>query len=272
MSQPTPASATAFWTEFLTEALDKAQERASRIARALGFLVEFRMGLNCWYAQSMPERNGTIEMVISANWNEDLVGQVDMLYAASLEQGDAWPAHLHVSKYCITSRATLNQMRIMQGDSTVCMAEDIKFMIAESKTHHNKWDLFLHVPADIRSIFLEVDTVPDESCQVTANALFMELLHNLVGEYHILHTIGEKCFVTTAADMYDARDALAQLDAAIQLDPRNNCSRCGAKPYNVRLFRCSRCKDAHYCSRVCQRADWSAHKKICATKAVVIDQ
>lgn len=31
----------------------------------------------------------------------------------------------------------------------------------------------------------------------------------------------------------------------------------------VGTFKCSRCHDTHYCKRECQKADWSAHKKIC---------
>jgi hypothetical protein len=26
---------------------------------------------------------------------------------------------------------------------------------------------------------------------------------------------------------------------------------------------CSKCKNVHYCSNVCQKADWSSHKKLC---------
>jgi hypothetical protein len=45
------------------------------------------------------------------------------------------------------------------------------------------------------------------------------------------------------------------------------CKTCGA--YNmptrpkVKLFRCSRCRDACYCSRECQAADWQNHKLGC---------
>lgn len=31
------------------------------------------------------------------------------------------------------------------------------------------------------------------------------------------------------------------------------------------LLRCSKCKLAHYCSKECQSASWSTHKKVCRT-------
>ncbi len=39
------------------------------------------------------------------------------------------------------------------------------------------------------------------------------------------------------------------------------CSFCLRKP--GRLFRCSDCKQLHYCSQSCQKSDWSEHKTEC---------
>jgi TPR repeat protein len=39
------------------------------------------------------------------------------------------------------------------------------------------------------------------------------------------------------------------------------CSVCGAPAEST----CGECKDVHYCSRECQKADWRGHKKVCAT-------
>jgi len=36
-----------------------------------------------------------------------------------------------------------------------------------------------------------------------------------------------------------------------------------------KLLACSKCRMAHYCSKECQRADWKAHKKLCALSAQV---
>ena len=29
------------------------------------------------------------------------------------------------------------------------------------------------------------------------------------------------------------------------------------------LLRCTRCRQAHYCSKTCQRSDWKVHKRVC---------
>jgi len=43
------------------------------------------------------------------------------------------------------------------------------------------------------------------------------------------------------------------------------CERCGAAGPSVK--RCSRCRNAYYCSRDCQTASWSAHAPLCDTVA-----
>ncbi|TCD63310.1 hypothetical protein EIP91_005691 [Steccherinum ochraceum] len=43
------------------------------------------------------------------------------------------------------------------------------------------------------------------------------------------------------------------------------CAQCGAQKGSVgeELLRCSRCKDAYYCSKDCQKVAWKSHKSIC---------
>jgi MYND finger len=41
------------------------------------------------------------------------------------------------------------------------------------------------------------------------------------------------------------------------------CCVCGKRNTNVKLFKCSRCKIAEYCSKECQMADWKRHKTQC---------
>jgi len=40
------------------------------------------------------------------------------------------------------------------------------------------------------------------------------------------------------------------------------CNRCGQGARK----RCANCEKARYCSRDCQRLDWSEHKKVCGSK------
>ncbi|KAK3654134.1 hypothetical protein LTR56_004188 [Elasticomyces elasticus] len=46
-----------------------------------------------------------------------------------------------------------------------------------------------------------------------------------------------------------------------------SCTNCGkAAAGEVSLRRCANCRDAQYCSRACQRADWKQHKQVCELK------
>lgn len=43
-----------------------------------------------------------------------------------------------------------------------------------------------------------------------------------------------------------------------------HCSQCNLMTYDRSFFkRCSKCKDALYCSEDCQKKHWSVHKKTC---------
>lgn len=44
---------------------------------------------------------------------------------------------------------------------------------------------------------------------------------------------------------------------------RQECNFCGVSGTSQKLVRCTRCKKAWYCGKVCQLADWKAHKKEC---------
>eukprot|EP00986_Skeletonema_menzelii_P011098 scaffold5615_cov136-Skeletonema_menzelii.AAC.2 len=43
----------------------------------------------------------------------------------------------------------------------------------------------------------------------------------------------------------------------------DNCIQPGRKVERSKMFSCSRCGDANYCSVECQRADWKRHKEFC---------
>lgn len=55
-----------------------------------------------------------------------------------------------------------------------------------------------------------------------------------------------------------------------QMFDENHCSHCGKKPAaQAKLSRCAACHTAPYCSRQCQKANWSRHKDWCK---IIVDQ
>jgi splicing suppressor protein 51 len=54
--------------------------------------------------------------------------------------------------------------------------------------------------------------------------------------------------------------------------PTHSCAACNktADDSGIKLKRCAKCQTTEYCSRDCQKNDWKAHKKICASNASAI--
>lgn len=46
------------------------------------------------------------------------------------------------------------------------------------------------------------------------------------------------------------------------------CTRCQTSGLETKLLLCGKCRQARYCSRDCQKADWPAHKAACKTAVV----
>ena len=50
------------------------------------------------------------------------------------------------------------------------------------------------------------------------------------------------------------------------IKPNKECDYCEIKETNVKFSKCSMCKCTYYCSKECQKKDWSMHKKICGNR------
>jgi hypothetical protein len=253
--------------ELKTEHFDSAMGTICKTARAIGFLVEFRLGIDRWNGTSLPERKNTIEMVLSANWNRNLCDQVDILYKTQANLPEYWG----VSKYCITNGKMLSQMHVEVSGTVVCNSDDIKYAAVPSKTDLRKLDLILYVPPEVRNVFVDTGPVPDDkgvvSYEVTCSSMLMQLMHNLIGEFHILHTLGEIVMCQEQPgdiELRHAKHAKAEMDATALAGVHPECDRCKIRAYNHHLRRCIRCKKAYYCSVRCQKADRSAHKLVCS--------
>lgn len=267
------ADADRFWSLFLTGekrivAMIKKGEsplkEISDLARACGFLVEFRVSVGKKNAISLPEYADTIEIILSANWNRNLCEQVELLFQNVPKLPSGWT----VSKYCITTKKMLSDMKVRIGEEIVGGSEDIKYALVESRTP-GKMDVILFAPEEVRNgLFKGGMPKDDAEIQSESSPLLMQLLHNIMGEYHILQTLGEIIVCTEspgdAVVLRNVVDAKKEMDAhaAMGLE-MTECDRCAAKFYNVCLKRCSRCRKTSYCGVKCQKADYKTHKSVC---------
>ena len=51
------------------------------------------------------------------------------------------------------------------------------------------------------------------------------------------------------------------------IKPNKECDYCEIKETNIKFSKCSACKCTYYCSKECQKKDWSIHKKICNNRS-----
>ncbi|KAF2641053.1 hypothetical protein P280DRAFT_517285 [Massarina eburnea CBS 473.64] len=65
-------------------------------------------------------------------------------------------------------------------------------------------------------------------------------------------------------DVSSFPDDMVQPTSNANLSATSTCSTCGQLPSSgSTLQRCSRCKSAYYCSKVCQKTAWKLHKVDC---------
>ncbi|KAG8720992.1 hypothetical protein FRC08_016462 [Ceratobasidium sp. 394] len=65
-------------------------------------------------------------------------------------------------------------------------------------------------------------------------------------------------------DLQRGMEGPTDAEMASRLELTNRCWGCGG-PGRPNLLVCSKCKRARYCSTICQRQDWKAHKQNCKT-------
>jgi hypothetical protein len=60
-------------------------------------------------------------------------------------------------------------------------------------------------------------------------------------------------------------NAVLDSKAAQQRVALKSCAKCACKEAATAQFKtCQQCKVTFYCGKACQKADWKAHKKLCA--------
>jgi ankyrin repeat protein len=79
------------------------------------------------------------------------------------------------------------------------------------------------------------------------------------------------CASASASASASAAAATACKDRAMSKDDLvANCASCMKTAATVMLLRCSKCRAVHYCSKECQKVDWSAHKRVCAAQRTYV--
>ena len=100
---------------------------------------------------------------------------------------------------------------------------------------------------------IEVDGSEDVSCLRKIVELFNPDDHTLVSYYRN----------RTPCSCLDEKYKEVKSVKKMGLCCNTNCSQPGCRVERSKMFSCTRCGAANYCSVQCQRADWKKHKKIC---------
>lgn len=101
------------------------------------------------------------------------------------------------------------------------------------------------------------------------------LLMNVLGEFNLIHRIGYIEFLpegdpliasgSVFSELADLRNDILSLEKSINYTTAavSMCKYCNRHSLQCGMLRCTRCKSATYCSVMCQKGDFSQHKKIC---------
>lgn len=267
----TKVNAVLFWEKFaereqfiLGELQLKKDESAMntivKIANEFDIQVEFRVGYGRWNGEHNEMYANNIELVLSANWNTKLIPNVELLFQTC----NGLPSYWYVSKYCITNRKMLMSMQIAVKGDVIAGHEDIKGAITVSKLDPKKVDLLLLMSKPLQELLIKSSS----NTYADGGSLLMQLLHNIMGEYNILHVLGEIiiCKETPGPDLIVMKNSIKikeEIDAIALFGVYPQCDSCHIKAYNHPLKRCSQCKKVRYCSKRCQRADSANHKLVC---------
>jgi hypothetical protein len=105
-----------------------------------------------------------------------------------------------------------------------------------------------------------------------SSTVFDVLLVNVLGEFNLMHRVGYIEFLPEGdpmiaagsifSELADLKKDVALLEKNLALPPLK-CKYCERHQFQGTLLQCARCKTATYCSKLCQKADYSLHKKSC---------
>jgi hypothetical protein len=98
------------------------------------------------------------------------------------------------------------------------------------------------------------------------------ILLNIIGEYNFINYIGYIEFIpendpiitpgSVFLDLETIRGELEILFKVRSID-EDVCQTCNRRKIQSDIYKCTRCKKTYYCSKVCQAADYSQHKRFC---------
>ena len=110
-----------------------------------------------------------------------------------------------------------------------------------------------------RDVWLEVEKYPVVSL----------LLLNILGEKNLMFKVGyieilheNDPLVKDEVTFFELAELKNNL-LLITKPTKDKCNYCLHDSYQVNIRHCGRCRQVNYCNVTCQKADWSAHQKIC---------
>ena len=99
------------------------------------------------------------------------------------------------------------------------------------------------------------------------------LLSNIIGEYNLVNHVGyieylpeDDPLISKDSVFTELLDCRKSLDIILKHRDYKSCAYCSHLELQTCVSICSRCKSAHYCSKLCQKSHWNTHKQTCVAK------
>ena len=239
-----------------------------------GFPIYFQVGLGIRNGKKLPERENTIELVLSPNWDRKKVPMVNEIY-------EAWRTKSIIPEYwSVVKYQPFLPVVIHDLDLDGVTHEDFEYCVQFNYEGASVWLGVLIFVKESLGILKKVDDGKESDSwaldqQKKNGQAPLIFLNAAVGEYNMITRIKAVEFLPSNSHLTIPRYPLAELHAEFEKIDRQKyaesvetCMRCGHYSYQVKLIKCEKC-DVYYCDRICRAADSENHAYVECGKEIV---
>lgn len=288
-----------YWATLYQEILQGKTEEVHKFLHShlhdkLKDFIELTYTLNEVNLQAFPKSKGHVEIYISPKFHEPNIKLMQMLYdyyepiSKQLTVVKYKPYHIQnpiITDISYEGRALTEETSKLPEEfqkiiTTPFTAKYDDFGVQVDfgiKDGNRVMNIVVMVKKELADVILIKNNVKFENG--TNRDVWFSNFHGIVekflistlGEYNMLHHVGyieimheDDIDKNMPADAFkELEDLRKHLRLLLKTYNYNECSYCMKMQLQTKLFKCAKCQDKLYCSRLCQSLAWPQHKRLC---------